>query len=438
MITLHDFLVSLFSSFGSHGIRYCVLRNYELLPVDNIGADIDVLIEKDRAECVFNLLAQIEIVRITATTRRAYVRTAFIDGLSFGSGKDSLQVDFVTDLAWKGVPYLHSQDVLDSSRSYSTHPLIRVPASHHEAIISMFSSYLSGGWIKERYQSSVQAEFRQNELLVRDSLAPFLGYNLLRRLLDAVREDCRGALLGMLPLVKFHLVVHGFIRSPMSSGWAVLTHHWLELKVRLTSRTIVQVCMLGMDGAGKSTIIGALVARLGNRTKAYEVIHLKPAVRFRRARISGVAAAQPHAAAPRGSAMSVLKLLSWVGLYHLRKRLHWRKTSTLVVWDRYIYDVLVDPQRYRVDLPKLVLRMLVRLAPVPEAVVVLDLAPEIAFKRKQEIPLMELHGIRRGYVELAATMPFAKVVSTEGSVEEAVEEIVEFVSEAMARKASAH
>lgn len=437
MISLSDFLVSLFSLLKDSNIAYCVLRNYELLPLDNAGADIDILLEKKNSERALALLSRMQGLRVTATNRRAYVATIFMDNVSYGINKDSLQIDFVTDLAWKGVAYLKTLDVLEGATSYQSHPLVRIPAPHHEAIISFFSSYLSGGRINERYQKKVRRAFEDRESLVRDCLRPFIADGIVEKLVDSVKRDNQEAILALLPRVKLSLIENGILQDPLYVCKNVLHHFWLELGIRLTCRPIVQICVLGMDGAGKSTVISGLVSRLGSRVKSYEVIHLKPKLWRQQSGVRNGGPADPHALPARTKVVSCLKLLWWVMLYHIKTNLHGHRNSTLVIWDRYIYDVLVDPLRYRIALPKVVLRMMAGLAPLPDGVVVLDLPAEVAYSRKQEVPLAELYAIRQGYLDFASGVSGAKVVDAEGGVDKAVCEIIEYVSSVMESKNAA-
>lgn len=431
-ISLQDFVLSLFSGFSEKNIKYCVLRNYSGLPQRNIGNDIDVLIREESIPTALSFLTSISGIRVTAVNRRAYVTTAFIAGVELSSEQDSLQIDFVSGLEWKGCRYLEVDEVLASSQVLHSDPLIVIPAPFHEAQISFFSSYLLGGWIKERYQSFVQEVFNQYENEVMMNLASWAGEDLARRLILFVQSDQRSELLGMLPTVRSRIATHCFVRQPASSLCRLFRHYWFEIIIRFSGTPIKQVCILGMDGAGKSTIINGLVSRWGYRTKDCEVIHLKPR-RKSEGTDSYTICTDPHALPPRGKVISILKLLSWVFMYHLRRANHGHTNATMVIWDRYILDVLVDPRRYRVDLPRWLLAFIVRLAPAPDAVVVLDVPADVAFARKPEVPLGELYKIRQGYLELAEKQNNALVVSTEGSVEGAVQQVLEFVTATFAR-----
>ena len=63
--------------------------------------------------------------------------------------------------------------------------------------------------------------------------------------------------------------------------------------------------------------------------------------------------------------------------------------STLVVFDRYYYDILADTLRFRYGGPKWLMRLVYRLIPRPELILILHAPAEVLQMRKQEVPMAE-------------------------------------------------
>jgi thymidylate kinase len=434
MHTLSNFLLTFFSILKKDGIKYCVLRNYEELPEKNIGSDIDILIDPETLILVLKTIRGIDGINVVSVNRRQHVVTLFIDGLSRSNAQGSLQIDFQIGFAWKGIPFLSVDNVLANVASHTTHSLIKKPAIHHEAIISFFSSYVVGGWIQERYQSRVSVAFHECADEISESLSPVLTPLLVRRLIQAVSNDQRDELMSLLVVVRYQLIKRQVLHSPISLIRNVWKHYVDEVKIRYTSAPLTQLCVLGVDGSGKSTVINGLLNCLGSRVKEAEVIHLKP--RFSHKDEENVTiVTDPHGMPPRSAIVSVMKLITWIFQYRIKRVFHGHKNATLIIWDRYIYDVLVDPRRYRVALPKWILDLIVYSAPKIDALVVLDVPAEVAYARKPEVALEDLYLIRQGYLDLATRMPNAKVISTATAPEKSAEELLEFISMIMARKA---
>ena len=75
---------------------------------------------------------------------------------------------------------------------------------------------------------------------------------------------------------------------------------------------------------------------------------------------------------------------------------HWRfvrpalRSGRLVVADRYTYDVLLDPVRFRLRLPAWVLGVFVRTLPRPDRAILLHAPPAVIRARKPELSEPEI------------------------------------------------
>jgi thymidylate kinase len=115
----------------------------------------------------------------------------------------------------------------------------------------------------------------------------------------------------------------------------------------------------------------------------------------------------------------------------------WRplEQGALVVFDRYAYDLMVDPRRYRYGGPAWLARLVVLGVPKPDLCIVLD-APALEMRaRKDEIGFTELQRQRRAYVELAETLENATVVDAARPLEEVVRTVRDLILTVLARRA---
>lgn len=162
------------------------------------------------------------------------------------------------------------------------------------------------------------------------------------------------------------------------------------------------VVVLGPDGVGKSTVLEAIDRRLGAEFPAVRRYHLRP--HFGRRSAGGPPDTEPHADRPRGRIAAVAKLVWWwldcvVGwIGWIRPAL---ERGELVLFDRYVDDLIVDPRRYRYDAPRRWARRMSRLVPRPDAIVVLDAPVEVIRDRVKEVGPEEIERQREGYRALA-------------------------------------
>ena len=161
------------------------------------------------------------------------------------------------------------------------------------------------------------------------------------------------------------------------------------------------VAVFGPDGAGKSAVIKYLAADPTMPFRGTEQFHFRPM--FRRHWDESPPATAPHARPSRNALLSIFKLLYWLldcwfGYAFIVRPA--RAGSRLVLFDRYLDDILIDPLRYR--LPNSTLwfaRLVAQLAPRPDLYVLLDVPAGIVQRRKAEVSPAESQRQRLAYRE---------------------------------------
>src|SRR5690349_15919526 len=152
----------------------------------------------------------------------------------------------------------------------------------------------------------------------------------------------------------------------------------------------LHVVLLGPDGCGKTSVVRGVAERLAPAFDRVVIEHLRPGL-LRPAR-TGTTAAEPHAMPARGMLGSLAKAGVWLADYTLGYALRVRPemaAGSLVLYDRYSLDALVDARRYRYGGPRWLLEAVWHLAPKPHLVVLLDAPAAVLRVRKQELSLEE-------------------------------------------------
>jgi thymidylate kinase len=104
----------------------------------------------------------------------------------------------------------------------------------------------------------------------------------------------------------------------------------------------------------------------------------------------------------------------------------------LMLHDRHMLEVVVDPKRFRYAGPSWLAKAFMQLIPTPDLIVLLDTPAEILQSRKQEVPFEETRRQRDAFKALVSSMPCGRVVNATGPAEEVAADVREVILSHMA------
>ncbi|WP_397547485.1 thymidylate kinase-like protein [Rhodothermus marinus] len=261
------------------------------------------------------------------------------------------------------------------------------------------------------YQQAPEACFRE--------LRRFLPEAAARKITRAAETGDWASVQRDLPRMRRLLLGYMWLRHPLRPVRYYLAEVPRVLE-RLRRPTGLVVAFLGMDGSGKSTVIRRVAATLAPAFRRTRLLHLRPGSGVR---ASAPTISRPHAQAPRHPLVSSLKLLYWAlgyGWGWIRQVWPLKVASTLVLFDRYYDDLLIDPRRYRFAGPWWLARWLQRVIPRPDLYILLDVPAEVACRRKGELEPGTAQRLREDYREMAARLPRCYVVDAARPLDEVV------------------
>lgn len=433
------FLRTLFRQLQEDGIRYAVMRNYDNLPYGLAGSDIDLLVDP------------MQSVQVRASIARAIslsngVPIGVADSLGFfkvyilGKTIDEankwwgVRLDINLGLLFKGVR------LMDEAADWpiAFHNSIPVLSDGFAAVLGVLKDVLNSFEISPRYLETAREAARTDWRQISMLLSP-MGSSALSRLrclllepisTESMVKECKLVRRDVLLSRPFHQL-----------PWVAWRRFVFEAKKirRYFSPGGLVVAVLGVDGVGKSTVIGSIKPVLDAAThNAVVVRHLRPGVlpplsQFRRAAADGPAlpTVDPHGSPPSGAALSIFRaiylLLDYVAGYWLWTRIKIAKEPTIIIFDRYAYDMGIDPRRFRIGFSPRFSGYIAALAPKPDLLVCLYGDAEAVAARKCELSLDETR--RQMYLiqELARVNAVAKLISTDGSLEKARDEVIDAI-----------
>lgn len=399
-------LAALESEFRS----YCILSGYDELP-DSFDTDIDFMVNNAELGSVPHMI--MEVARATGTRlfhTVGHELSARSFSLGYQAGQELIivQPDACADYRHFGLLWLRADEVLGARRR---HPRgFWIPSAAHE-----FAYYLikriNKRSLEDKHGEKLHRLFsedsigcermigrfwkgRNRQLILR--MAQTNDWMEIRTTFDSIRAELRRnsaesfrQRLRTVPIRALHQLRR--VLNP-TGGW---------------------IAIMGPDGAGKSAAIGSIREQFRFAYHRVNCFHLRPkSIHFGKD-THGVVT-DPHGKPPRGWILSVAKAFFLIADYwlgYLAQIVPSMQRSQLIVFDRYIYDLLVDHRRVRYGGPSWLLRLAARIVPHPQLVILLDAPPDVLWSRKQEVEFNEVMRQRDGYCKEASTLPFARVVN---------------------------
>jgi len=367
-----EFLPALFRALDKECVRYCVLRNYEDFPTNNIGRDVDLLIHPFDLPGVNRALRSIQGIRIVGFTGRHYVASFFLAGVSAAYQARALQLDFDLSLTWKGLPYLPTDAVLKAViPRHAGNTTFFVASPVHEAIISLLASLLVGGWLKEKYLPQIRQTFTDHSSEVIAILLPYFGLKSATQLVDSVTVCDRTRILGCVRSLRVSLALRNLLYKPIHSVLAIARHYGGELAIRYSPKMLHTICIFGLDVTDNTAIIDDLTPMLQSTAVVVEKRHLMPALSLGRQSRDIPPSTDIFEDAPRGwlASMTIATLLL---IQEWMTQLAENVNLTLRIYDGCHHELSFNPKKYRYGGPKWFTRLIGKIFPSPDLWILLD------------------------------------------------------------------
>lgn len=425
--TLSRFLNQLFLALDTASVRWCVLRKYEGFPTALLGRDVDILIHPN------DLLPAIQAVRAIPHVSVTHLVPGAC-GVSLRA--DDLQLDFISSLSWQGQPYLEVDQVLSRATTWSRWRQLPIPDEVDKAIISLFQSYIAAGRVKEQYITEISGVCakRGDEVITR--LSPRIGRKIAAQLVSSIAAmDYNGAV-KLLQSVRWRLLLRNLVRYPASCLRGLCGHQWQGIIKLFAPARVTTVALVGVDGAGKSTVLAEVEKAL--RSLGYSVEHrnFRPKILYARAPQEVGPYLHPHSIAPHSAFGSALRAIIWCVEYWVDLFLASRNGTEVQLYDRYFHDLLIDPARYRYGGPRWSVRMLGKIVAEPDLWVLLDAPPEVSRARKPEFDPAETIRQRSAYLAIIARRRLALVVDSTQPLTQVIAQVEAAILDLLKRRAA--
>ena len=395
------FLTRFFKRLDANGIRYAVARKWETLPDSLDGSDLDVATSDEQS-----LLALLGVATETAKECGGGVVSFYrVEGIALCLG-GRLQ-----DGAWWGCHidiftgfYFHGFEYLDDATVWRG--VVREKDSFFRCgklvdTIAFFKELLANGHDRKGYAVGARREYAEDKDVVLDALAARFGKRQRGFLADLLERPYSESELRVASKSLYRALMFEYVRrNGLARFIFVKARNYWRRAIRLFCRPGFSIAFLGTDGSGKSTMIACVkspIERMLHAKVHYE--HLRPNILPSLARLAGKPVkvgptTDPHGGKVSGLIGSLARFTYyyfdyivgyWVKIYPILV-----KRASMVFFDRYYYEYMIDPRRCAVKLPRGWARFWSWFIPKPDLILCLGGNPEKIYTRKPETSLKEV------------------------------------------------
>lgn len=380
----------LFEKFESNNVDYVILHSYQKLP-ERFDSDIDIAINVPKIEDAINLLDRTlkgTGWRVIQFWRHEYYAADCV----ISNDVEFLQVDFCTHYERNGRVVMSAEELVTGKKKYRN---FYIPAA-----VTEFTYILVKKVLKKNFSKSSREHLSSlwNHMT---NVEKAKTMSSLQRFFDKKRID---EIISKIESNDYDNIdtnsAYRELRNKTSAVKADLSYVFFDIKrkiERIIHPTGLFIVLLGVDGAGKTTIASLLKERYITAFRRISHYHSRVRVLKDLSQIKS-GNEMPDARSPHGKKHRSGKLISVVkfGYYFLDYLIgniiitQAKIRSSLVLIERYYYDYTIDKVRYNLSLSERFLKFFGRFVKKPDVVFILTGDSKALLERKHEITIEEI------------------------------------------------
>lgn len=434
------FISRLFVEFKAQDVRYFVLRNYEELPEKNNGKDVDIVI----APGTYNKVSQI-IKDTMQSFNIRYCQVSKFETMRCWYIMDCAQqfaihIDIIENEVYKGFRYFDFEKLYANVIPFKGFFVLNKAM---DTLLLLAQNIIAYSNLKDKYRNTISQNYAQYITIIDSELCELFGASEGNKVIEALSKNDFDRIVNNAKGLRKAFMMRTFKKQPLKTlcGNIKFLYDRFNRIVICPKKLRRMIAVEAPDGTGKTTFINALIEDLKNYyvcdERRFCVHHFRPEIL---PNIGAVGAktklmkqdtnfTEPHRKKPAGFISSLIRMTYYWFDYLfgvpvlIRKEVHYEKYS---IYDRYIYDFLIDPARSRISLPRWLRLCFVKTVTQPQIVFVLKASADVIYSRKQELTKEE---IERQLVEFDRLKSLSSVVfiNAERPINEMVDEAVECI-----------
>ncbi|RBW67493.1 hypothetical protein [Bacillus taeanensis] len=404
-----DFIKTLISVLNSSNYSWCIPSSYHKLPA-HVTSDIDIVISEKPLKVIRYLAQYFSTFNCSWKLVQCYEgKNYFCTFAAVINGKlDTVYVDLFQHYYYEGKKVIDGSLFLKNTRQYDG---ILIPSIKVEFLYGFLKKVLRERLSLTEFNDLANL-YSQDRSGCFALLFAYFNQEDVERIQKSIKEGDYDELVSRLKILKKALLFEG--TKKFSTFYDRYKMFLIKGWKRVIRKPGIEVICLGPDGSGKSTAIKGFEKEIKVilNVRKYHLRSLPPKL-YRDNTLNK----QPslHRKPAYSFLFSFIKLLSYVLLYWFGwlfitnpKKLR----SAVILMDRSYHDIQIDPRRFRIKIPKFIIKLIVHLFPKPNLFFIFDAPTELIQERKQEVSFEETTKQRRRYKEFKSKVKNAFIINT--------------------------
>lgn len=397
-----------FQELEKSNIRFFIIRNYEGLPDKNTSKDVDIILKYGTVKAAERILKDVFKRNGLFYYYRVVIEESYLCRAISEKGDFAIHIDLMNGYINRGVELFTFEELYSQTIDYNG---FRVLNELYNGV--MLFIYKQFGYkkpiLKDSYKDTIYNCWL-HYLEFSSILEKMLGKNTYSKVSECIKQKDFDGMLAYSPMVSKQLRKYS-----NCSSFIINQYRRMRFVIQKVNRIVFQYrkyeksfSVMAPDGTGKTTFLTQLLNRLAflyvdapNNTGRFHLYHFRPSLFPNLGEVGEKARimkqdtdfTNPHRAKPAGLVSSLIRItyywmdyvLGW--MYYTRRDVQY---DLYTVYDRYSYDLLVDPRRTRLKLPYWVRRCFVACMPHPKINFFLKASPDVIIKRKAELTHNEI------------------------------------------------